>query len=98
MIHYFIMTSLPSLVRAVQDEGRHVVIRVSGEVEVFDRKPDLATLQKLVGGNIQAVPLWQNVVFVCDEEGRLKNYKLNSLATLLCTAPVFGDVVFTLLE
>lgn len=38
---------------------------------------DLHTLQNLVGGYIETVTLAEDVVIICDEEGRLKDYPDN---------------------
>lgn len=50
-------------------------------------------LQGYVGGYIEIVRLPNNYILVVDEEGRLKNKKLNKKATELAGQPIVGDVV-----
>lgn len=38
---------------------------------------ELSEFQRLVGGYIEAVTLASDLVVLCDEEGRLKNYPFN---------------------
>jgi hypothetical protein len=53
----------------------------------------LEELQKMVGGLIQVVPVFRTKLIVVDEEGRLKNYKHNTIASLLVADQVKGDIV-----
>ena len=53
----------------------------------------LEELQKMVGGLIQVVPVFRTKLIVVDEEGRLKNYKHNVIASLLVAGQVKGDIV-----
>lgn len=50
-------------------------------------------LQGYVGGYIEIVRLPNNYILVVDEEGRLKNKKLNKKASELAGQPIVGDVV-----
>lgn len=45
------------------------------------KKYPLEQLQEIVGGFIQIVPLDKTTVLVCDEDGKLKGYEVNGLAT-----------------
>ena len=60
-------------------------------------KNDLPTLRKLVGGNIERVPLTTDLVIICDEEGRLKKKPWNcrilgaDLVGTIVVAGVNGD-------
>ena len=73
------------------------LFKVDGTVE--NVKPEngksfsLAELQKMVGGLIQVVPVFRTKLIVVDEEGRLKNYKHNVIASLLVMDEVKGDIV-----
>lgn len=50
-------------------------------------------LQGYVGGYIEIVRLPNNYILVVDEEGRLKNKKLNKKASELAGQSIVGDVV-----
>lgn len=50
-------------------------------------------LQGYVGGYIEIVRLPNSYILVVDEEGRLKNKKLNKKASELAGQPIVGDVV-----
>ena len=73
------------------------LFKVDGTVE--DVKPangksfTLEELQKMVGGLIQVVPVFKSKYIIVDEEGRLKNYKHNTIASLLVMDEVNGDIV-----
>jgi hypothetical protein len=73
------------------------LFKVDGTVE--NVKPangtnfSLEELQQLVGGLIQVVPVFRNQIIVVDEEGRLKNYQHNLIASLLVMDEVNGDIV-----
>lgn len=45
---------------------------------VVDVKNELEDLQKLVGGYIQAVPLNEKLLLVCDEDAKLKGKSVNA--------------------
>ena len=61
------------------------IIRANGQVEIVAPKNGvdfkLDEMQAIVGGYIQVVPLKYNMQIVCDEEGKLKGYPVNRLAT-----------------
>lgn len=68
-----------------------VVKRVGQEPEVKEVENELHTLQELVGGYIQCVNLPNNILCVCDEEGKLKN----SLPNIVLGADVIcGNIFF----
>lgn len=75
-------------------QGTLIVIKADGNVETRELcgKPSLETLQGLVGGLIETVPLWdrylhqgklRDCVAFCDEEGKIKGRPVNSMATIL---------------
>lgn len=45
--------------------------------EVKEIENNLETLQQLVGGYIEVVPYKDNIVIICDEEGKLKGKEIN---------------------
>ena len=47
------------------------------------KKYSLEQLQELVGGCIELLQLDASTVLVCDEEGKLKGYEPNGLATMI---------------
>ena len=75
------------------------VIFVDGDMEGV--KPENGTsfnykeLQKIVGGLFQVVPQTAdpNHVYLCDEEGLLKDKYLNPKASELLGYPVVGDIL-----
>ena len=73
------------------DDGKRYAVRlgVGGDIDRVEvgRDIDLATLQQLVGGYIEAVTVRSaalgNVYMLVDEEGKLKGKEINSNASLL---------------
>jgi hypothetical protein len=75
------------------------------EVISFDKRVDLATIQEVVDGFIEAVPHFKTIghngttvdcVAFCNEDGKAKNLPLNRMATLLwikVRPPEFNDVL-----
>lgn len=70
-----------------------IVARVGEQPRVEEIIPDLATMQGLVDGYIETVPLIGDLygVMVINEEGKLQNLPFNEQATLL--ANIFTDDV-----
>lgn len=54
-----------------------VVKKVGQKPEIKEIKNELHVLQEIVGGYIECFPIIDNVLCVCDEEGKLKNYQPN---------------------
>ena len=50
-------------------------------------------MQKMVGGYVEVVPVFNNKYIVVDEDGRSKGYKHNSIASQLVHGHVIGDIV-----
>ena len=73
------------------------LFKVDGTIQ--DVKPangksfTLEELQKMVGGLIQVVPVFRTKLIVVDEEGRMKNYKHNVIASMLVDGQINGDIV-----
>ena len=61
------------------------------ELEVVEIKNELRDLQEAVGGNIQTVPFVNDIIIICDEEGKIKrkmpNFPYNGDL-------IVGDVLF----
>ena len=54
------------------------IIKEPGKTgHVIEVKHDLEELQRIVGGYIEMVPLFPNLVALCDEDGRLKGSPYN---------------------
>ena len=74
-----------------------VKVRINGETEVMDISGDcLKALQSAVGGYVEAVDIGKGLTLWCDEEGKLKSYPTNEVASMLCKFDrIVGDVVIT---
>jgi len=66
------------------------LIKVDGTEEVL-KETDLTSLQKAVGGYIETVSLGGGKTMIIDEEGKLKNKKINIEADKLAKGYIFGD-------
>lgn len=51
---------------------------------------ELQALQAAVGGYIETVTLWADAMVICDEEGRLKDYKENCE---ICGVDFYGTIL-----
>ena len=73
-----------------------LVCRVGQEPVLADVDPDnLTALQALVGGYLEAVPLTDTYVLVCNEEGRLRGLSPN---VVTARGVIVGDVFVTKLH
>jgi len=55
-----------------------VIIKEPGKAgHVIEVKNELEELQRIVGGYIEAVPLFPNLVVICNEDGRLQGLPYN---------------------
>lgn len=69
-----------------------IVIKKAGQApEVKEIKGTLENIQKIVGGYIECFPLFENVLCVCNEEGKLRKLPPNFK---FCGDVVVGDVFF----
>lgn len=83
-----------------------IKIPVEGDIELKEIGSELKHLQAEVGGYIETVPsIIENLVIVCDEEGRLKDKKVNVRASMMryvnrVTAAhcIVGDVFLVIAE
>lgn len=69
-------------------------LRVQGIVaEIVDVQNELEALQAAVGGYIETIGLQGGAVMIVDEEGRLKGYPTNSLASLVAGTDIVGTAL-----
>ena len=64
-------------------------LKITDTVELIDIENDLHALQEAVGGYIETVTLRGGVMIV-DEEGLLKEYPHNDLASLISGCHIYG--------
>lgn len=78
------------------------VVRADGKIDhAFTHKSDLLmTLQSLVGGIIEAIPMKYDPshLVIANEEGRLKRLPWNKIATQLTRQDIVGDCVVVKVE
>ena len=74
----------------VTTDGEEIIVRPE-KSEVFT----LEELQALVGGYIEVVPqrVHPDKVYLCDEEGLLKDKEVNISVTETIDYPVVGDIL-----
>ena len=74
------------------------------KIKVLMKRPDsgwyvtnvsntLKNLQNLVGGYIETVPISEDSVMIVDEEGMLKNYQHNDLASYISGVHIYGTAL-----
>lgn len=68
-----------------------VIKKVGQDPEIREIENELRAAQGIVGGYIQCVNLPNNIVCVCDEEGKLKNKTPN---LILNSDIMVGDIFF----
>ena len=68
-----------------------MIKKVGRDPEVVEINDELSVYQEIVGGYIEVFPLWNNILCVCNEEGKLKGLPLNFKYRndIIC-----GDVIF----
>ena len=69
-----------------------IIKEVGKEPKVIDIENTLEALQKAVGGYLEAVNVGNNVIMLCDEEGKLKGSPYNFD---LGSDKIVGNVLFT---
>ncbi|GAB3865501.1 hypothetical protein GCM10028801_36090 [Nocardioides maradonensis] len=70
-----------------------VILTPDGGVERREISADLATLQSLVGGLIEHVPVSLDAHLWCNEEGRLLRLPINKEASILAGRLIVGPAV-----
>lgn len=62
-----------------------LIVQPDKTYEIKEIKPNLKTLQKIVGGYIEFIPLQHGHAYA-NEDGRFLNLEVNPLADMLCHA------------
>jgi hypothetical protein len=74
-----------------KDNKIRVLIKPAGQSAYFaEVENTLSCLQEIVGGYIETVTVAEDMVIICDEEGRFKNSKYNCS---ICGVQFFGTVM-----
>ena len=68
-----------------------IVKRVGKSPEIEEIKDELKTYQKIVGGNIEVFPFVDDILCVCNDEGKLINLPVNFF---FFNDYICGDVIF----
>ena len=68
-----------------------IVKKVNQNPEVVDIPNDFYKMQEIVGGYIEAFPITNDILCVCNEEGKLKGLDSNFK---FCGDIIVGDVFF----
>ena len=74
---------------------RALKLEPSVPIDVVDIDNDLHALQKAVGGRIETVGLKDGGVMIVDEEGLLKQYPRNDLASIISGHHIYGTACLT---
>ena len=62
-------------------------------IDVIDVPNELRALQQAVGGHIEAVGLKDGGIMIVDEEGLLKQYPRNDLASIISGHHIYGTAL-----
>lgn len=69
-----------------------IIVKKAGQIpEVREVENELHVFQEIVGGYIECFPIFNNVLCVCDEEGKLKGLPINFA---FAGDIIVGDVFF----
>ena len=63
------------------------------EIVYFDEEPDFKDIQKIVGGYFTIIPLSSNKTMFVNEEGELRQLKINKKATEMVGYTIYGNVL-----
>ena len=72
---------------------RAMKIEPGKPITIIDVPNKLRSLQLQVGGYIETVPLSEDSVMIVDEEGMLKNYQHNDLASYISGVHIYGTAL-----
>lgn len=73
---------------------REEYLEMTKVIEIYDDKPTLEEMQKMVGGYIQEVYVGdQDVQYWVNEEGLLLELPLNPKASMMLGQPIVGNLV-----
>ena len=62
-------------------------------ISIIDVDNDLKALQEAVGGNIETIGLKDGGVMIVDEEGMMKQYPRNDLASYISGKHIYGTAL-----
>lgn len=69
-----------------------IIVKKADQIpEVREVENELHVFQEIVGGYIECLPIFDNVLCVCDEEGKLKGLPINFV---FAGDIIVGDVFF----
>lgn len=72
----------------------NMVINHDGTTQSLpDGELSLEFMQSVVGGYIEIAHIGNNMLLVCNEEGKLIGLPLNTAATVFCAAHGFNDTI-----
>ena len=74
---------------------RIVVKKVGQMPEIREVENDLRVFQEIVGGHIEIIMFVENIICVCNEEGKLKGLPLNFITS---GDFIVGDVFFCIAD
>ena len=63
------------------------------EIIYYDTEPDMTIIQKIVNGYFTIIPLPNNKFMYVNEEGELKELKVNVKATEIVGYKIYGNVL-----
>lgn len=72
---------------------RAMKIEPNKPITIIDVKNKLIALQLQVGGYIETVPLGEDSVMIVDEEGMMKQYPHNDLASYISERHIYGTAL-----
>lgn len=72
---------------------RAMKIEPGKPITIIDMKNKLIAFQLQVGGYIETVPLSEDSVMIVDEEGMLKQYQHNDLASYISGVHIYGTAL-----
>tara|TARA_B100001093_G_scaffold498082_1_gene545750 strand:- start:835 stop:1071 length:237 start_codon:yes stop_codon:yes gene_type:complete len=63
------------------------------EISYYKTEPNIKTIQKIVGGYFTVIPLSNNKLMYVNEEGELRQLKVNIEASRLVGYSIYGNVI-----
>lgn len=69
-----------------------ILKKVGRDAEILEIENEFKALQETVGENIRVLPFMEDVILMCDEEGRIKEKAPNF--TMHVFGEIVGDVLF----
>ena len=63
------------------------------EIFYYDEEPNIGIIQKRVGGYFTIIPLPNGKLMYVNEEGEIRDLKINKEATLITGYKIYGNVL-----